>query len=90
MKSIYLIVGMKWRKTEHIVKKLDVGDPISLVRDGVLVDRVQVWAIGMCVGYIKAADVGVLTKSMDARGISQIEGRYAVTADRWPSVEVED
>lgn len=102
MKSLYSIVGMKHRGqwAVDLVSSLRAGEPITLIREPT--NRhdpfaVQVWAQGQHVGFIKGAEVKPLALEIDANGAlplagqpgPSVEGKFAVSADRWPQVEVD-
>lgn len=93
MKSLYNLVGMKYRGTEAIVAAMAHGAPLLLLREP---DNphdpaaVAVHAGGLHVGYVKGTEAAGLARQMDAAGRTSMAGSFAVTADRWPCVEVED
>jgi len=93
-KSIYPIVGMKHRGTEaeSIVREAKNGDQVRLVRDPENrfdPNAVMVMIGVLHVGFIPAPMAARLAPSMDAHGKTEVVGRFAVTADRRPSVEVD-
>lgn len=100
MKSLYSIVGMKHRGTVEFVAKLLAGEPLALLRESnndFDPNAIQVWARNMHVGYVKASQARELAKRIDASGdfaatLSSGLGaaKLAVTADRWPMVEIEE
>lgn len=89
MKAIYSIVGMQHRGAEDLVRSLQKGERIDLIREpGNPYDprAVQVWARGIHVGFVSKKSAGNLPEVLDARG-GKGHGILAVTAERWPHVE---
>ena len=92
-KSIYTMVGMKHRGAEEQVRSLKPGAVISLEREptnGYDPNAVKVFVGDRFVAYVKATEARSLAASMDARGVKRIEGKFAVTADRYPAVETDE
>jgi HIRAN domain len=93
MKGIYTMVGMRFRGAEGFVSSLKSGAAITLVRDPNNKhdqNAVKVFVGERFVAFIKATEVRGLANSMDGRGVARVEGRFAVTADRYPAVEVDE
>lgn len=100
MKTLYTLVGMKHRGTEKIVADLPAGYPLLLIREPdnkFDPNAVQVWANDRHVAYVKATEVRPLCQILDDETWHQcsrntgrpcINGVFAVTADRWPMVEI--
>ncbi len=68
MKSLYSIVGMKYRDAEALVASLPVGEPLHLIREPTNKHdpgAVQVWARGRHVAYLKATQARPLAMAMD-------------------------
>lgn len=102
MKALYALVGMKHRGSEALVASLKRGHPLLLIREADNPhDRnaVQVWANGEHIGYVRGTQVRPLAMKLDApswhqqsalTGRSCINASLAVSADRWPMIEVEE
>ncbi len=93
MKSLYTLVGMKYRGTEKIVFGQEVGAPLKLMREPD--NEHDPFAVAVYVGndhvaYIKGTEAAGLARQMDAAGQTSIEGSFAFGGDHWPSVEVTD
>lgn len=72
MKS-YSIVGMNFRGTEDVVRKLAGGEPLKLVREpGNKFDKnaVAVWMGDVCLGYVPRTQNSVLAAFIDTHGQS--------------------
>lgn len=71
MKITYSLVGMNHQKTEDIVKALQVGDELLLVREPQNAydkNAIAVWAGNRRVAYIPSKTNGRLAKIIDERG----------------------
>jgi len=91
-KSLFTIVGMKYRGTEALVASLQRGDAIALRRDPHNqhdANAIEAWYGGTHIGFIKADEAKVLAEWMDNHHYAAIPAIFTVTADRWPQVEVE-
>lgn len=92
MKSIYTLVGMKYRNTEKVVADMKRGTVLILRRDPNNrhdSNAVEVWCGDQHVAFIKGTEVAMLAREMDTDGYSQITGSFVVGADRWSQVEVD-
>lgn len=94
-KSIYPIVGMKFRgpEAEQIVRALRPGDSVRLVRDKnnqYDANAVAAHVGAMHVGFIPAPMAAKLGPRMDTHGIMALDGAFVATSDRRPAVEIEE
>jgi hypothetical protein len=90
MKTIYEIVGMKWRKMESFVASMPEGEPIELHRDAGNEhdpNAVKVLMRGKFVGFVKATEAVSLARMMDRHDQAMITARL-VTVGRAPHAEV--
>jgi hypothetical protein len=93
MKTLYTMVGMRFRGTEAKVAALQNGDNLMLRREptnrhdpnAVAIDS----DLGIHLAYVKGTEAGNLARQMDAAGATQWPCTFRVTADRWPQVEVD-
>ena len=93
MKGIYTLVGMKFRGAEPFVRSLKPGTLIALEREPTNrhdQNAVKVFVGDRFVAYVKATEVRGLAASMDGRGVKRVEGKFAVSPDGWPAVEVDE
>lgn len=91
MKELYTLVGMKYRGTEAMVASLSHGAALTLRREPnnqYDVNAVAVYFGPHHVGYIKGTEAARLAPDMDRAGKVELPCTFAVTADRWPQVEV--
>lgn len=91
-KSLYTMVGMQFRGTEDMVRAMEPGTSLGLIREPDNPhdpNAVAVYRGQMHLAYVKGTEARGLAKSMDAAGQTQIEGVYKVTGERWPQVEVD-
>ncbi len=92
MKSLYTMVGMKFLDTEDIVKAMQPGAEILLLREPHNEhDRnaIAVYGAGLHLAYVKGTEAVGLAREMDSKGLKSLSGAFRVTADRWPQVEVD-
>lgn len=92
MKSIYTLVGMKYKNATEFVASLPRGEPLLLARDSTNdfdPFAVQVWARDRHVGFVKATEVRPLAQWLDRNGAKMSTGFLAFDGDRWPKIEVE-
>lgn len=90
MKSLYAMVGMKYRGTENLVRTMDAGEAITLRRDRKNPhdpNAVAVWARKTHIAYVPKAQAAELAKRMDAAGIETLYGLF-VPSHR--AVEIDD
>ena len=100
MKSIVALAGMKYRGTEDLVRTMKDGEAVRLVRERDNAhdpNAVQVWAKDgaaqdVMLGFLKAGlhAGGAVALLMDRRGLTEMNAKLKVTADRWPMIEVDD
>jgi len=86
------MVGMKYRHTERLVADMARGTGLVLLRaPNNLHDpfAVEVWYAGEHIAFIKGTEVRELAMMMDRTGQPSINGIFAVSADRWPQVEID-
>ncbi len=92
MKQIYTMVGMKFRGTEAIVAAMMAGESLTLQREPNNAhdpNAVAVYSGELHVAYVKGTEARALALQMDGAGQKSIPGIFAVSADRWPMVEVD-
>lgn len=92
MKSLYTMVGMKFRGTEAVVAALEPGAELLLMREPANPHdphAVAIYHDCRRVAYVKGTEAKDLAAQMDRDGTPQITGRFAVGADRWPQVEID-
>jgi hypothetical protein len=92
MKSLFTMVGMQYRHSKEIVAAMKAGTPLTLKRDPFNPadpNAVEVWYGDRHIAFIKGTQVRALALKMDAAGQKSIPGIFAVSADRWPQVEVD-
>ena len=94
MKSIYSIVGMKFRPgMVEFVASLPIGEPLQLRREPdnkFDPNAVQVWARAAHVGYIKGSQAAEVAQNMDANSASMLRANLAISNDGWPMAEVDE
>lgn len=93
MKSIYTMVGMKFRKAEQFVASLTVGTKLMLEREPTNKhDRnaVKVFVGDRFVAYVKATEAISLASDMDSRGMSKLSAKLTHDGDGWPLAETEN
>ena len=92
MKTLYTLVGMKWRNTAVLVSDMKRGTHLILRRapDNEH-DRnaIEVWHGTQHIAFIKASEAVSLAKQMDLLGLREVPSSYVIGADRWPQVEVD-
>ena len=90
-KSIYTLVGMQYRGAKHIVAAMKGGEVLELRRapanphDS---NAVEVWYQDRHVAFIRSTEAKGLSRTMDFSGRVIVQGKFVVTADRWPQVEL--
>lgn len=92
MKSIYTIVGMKYRGTESLVASMKVGEPLTLIREPTNShdpNAVQVWGRSTLLGFVKGTEAAALAREMDAKQTEAKPATFAI-GDRWPCAQVEE
>lgn len=92
-KACYVMVGMKHIPgATELVASLPKGEPMRLVREpGNAFDplAVQVWARDQRVGYVAGKQNRALAAFMDHVG-TDLLGKLAIGADRYPMIEIDE
>lgn len=94
MKSLFTLVGMKYRNAEDFVKSLPAGEPLTLVREpdnDFDPNAIQVWAHERHIAFVKGTEARKLARFMDNDcGGGPVMGKLAIDSGKWPMVEVEE
>lgn len=95
MKSLYTLVGTKFlgAESKRTLSSLRYGHLLRLVRDLLNPadkNAVRVYFGNTHIGYVKATEAAQLAPKMDGASKSEISGRYAITPDKWPMIEVDE
>lgn len=96
MKSVYTMVGMRFKGTELLVSGLRVGALLTLVREptnkhdpNAVAIHIRINGSDKHIAYVKATEALILSRDMDRNGKESLPGKFVIF-DRWPAVEVED
>lgn len=90
MKAIYALVGMRFRGTEALVKSMQSGDPVTLVREPNNEhdkNAVAVHAHQTVLGYVPKTQNKDLARKLDQRD-GKAFGKFV--AGQQPMVEIEE
>lgn len=94
MKTLLSLVGSKYRGPEVValMKRLPQGEPLTLIREPTNeYDRhaIQVWARGVHIGFIAAAENRPFASKMDEAG-TNMSGTLRYDGSRRPAVEIDE
>ncbi len=95
MKSLYAMVGMRFRDAEEFVASLPDREPLLLLRQPNNphdANAVAVWARGRHVGFIPTKENAALASRMDDIGRERADFKLEakLVAGQWPQIEVEE
>ncbi|WP_065755251.1 HIRAN domain-containing protein [Bradyrhizobium paxllaeri] len=92
MKSLYTLVGMKYRKADALVASLPQGAVLRLRRDRD--NQHDPFAVAVYFGhdhvaFIKGTEVVQLARWMDQNNQDHLSARLTFDGSRWPHAEVD-